>query len=462
MSFHALTLVPWIAWALLRTDVSRFAAVAGAVIAGVAAAYWVYSGMVAMIVPAGASVLAVVLLHAARHGWSRSQAERVVITVAVALALSASKLVAGIAFVTHVTRPAYPRPQVASLVDVARVIGLGLFAPSEATAMVAQRILTGVQWTVLPHEWAYQFSVALLLAILIALLLRGHPRPLAGASRPARRAGRLVPGLALAALLLVPAAALYANALVSRIAIAVPWSALQWPMRWLVLYLPLVPLASALMLDRWLGHRIRISAGLVAATLLGTVAIDITETRPYYRHQPYDPGPVREAHARFAAGEAAGHSILAVGLHVNAGGQPTLPLNRNDALLSRISPMLCYNPIFGYRLEQFRSDGLTPGLVGTTAAERLNFKNPACYLYPDENACRVGERFRTDQAEALSRLVDYRPIPFRRSRMQVIADWTTAFALAGLALFGAVGVWRMAREGWRARPIVRAGEESSE
>ena len=462
MSFHALTLVPWIAWALLRVDVSRFAAAAGAVMAGVAAAYWVHSGMVVMLVPAAASVLAVLLLHATRHGWQRSQAERVAIAVAVAFALSASKLVAGIAFVTHVTRPVYPRPQIAGLVDLARVVGLALFAPSEATATAARQVLTEVRWTVLPHEWAYQFSVAPLLAILVALLLRGRRRPVEDASPPPRSIGRLVPGLALAAVVLVPAAALYANAPVNRIAIALPWSALQWPMRWLALYLPLVPLATALILHRWLGHRPAIGAGVVAATLLGTLALNITETRAYYRYQPYDPGPVRSAYAHFAAGGAAAHSIVAVGLHVNAAGQPTLPLNRNDAFLSRISPMLCYNPIFGYQLEQFRSNGLTPGLVGATAGERLNFKNPACYLYPDDNACGVGERFRTDQADSLARLVDYRPIPFRRSSMQTIADWTTGLALAGLGLFAVVGAWRATGAWGRARPMERrAGDEAS-
>ena len=124
--------------------------------------------------------------------------------------------------------------------------------------------------------------------------------------------------------------------------------------------------------------------------------------------------------------------------------------------------MLCYNPIFGYRLEQFRSNGLTPGLVGVPSDGRLNFKNPACYLYPDDNACRVGERFRTDQADVLARLVDYRPIPFRRSAMQTVADWTTALALVGLGLFGVVGAWRGWRVWWRARPVPRsAGEEAS-
>lgn len=446
-SFHALPLVPWVAYFLLARTSDRVQSTAYAVLAGVGGVYAVHSGLNVLTIPAALSVVAVLAVHALREPWRAETAGRVVLALAVCLGVTASKLVAGAAYLGSVARPAYTWPGIPDVPNVMRVAALAMFAPSETTMGVAIGRLANAQWAALPHEWAYQFSAAPLVAVVAALLFR---RSAAIQPTSASRAQRVAAGIGLAVVVAVPIAFLYYTPALNRLYTQLPIVGRSaWPMRWLVLYVALVPLAVVLILRRSLGGAPRLAAAFTAATLGATAVLSFVEPRDYYRQQSYDPRPVLAAHARFASGEASRHSIRALGVFTDAAGQATLPLNRNDAFLHGVSSMLCYNPIFGYRLERFPADGLALGSVLHADRGRLNFKNPACYVYPRENGCRPGDHFRTDEIETLKAFVDYRPIPFAVPARQAVANWTSAISLVGvtafLLLWAVHGVVRMGR-----------------
>jgi hypothetical protein len=430
-SFHAVTLVPWVAYWLLRPGRGGFRSIGYGVLAGLAGAYAVQAGINVLIIPAALSVVAVMLMHRLdrRRGGSAGRAG---VALAVCLGVSASKLAASLAFVGSVARDTYAWPGIPSLPGVAQVAALALFAPSELTALVAEKWLTNVQWPVLAHEWAYQFTAAPLLALLFAACFwRSGIAARNGASRTRRGTAAVALGLLLA----VPLAFLYYTPHLNRLYERLPIIGdSSWPMRWLVLYLPLLPIAVALSLRRPLSSRPRLAAAAMAATLALTLVLNFAEPRDYYREQPYDPSRVLAAHERFAAGAAVHHAIHDVGA-VRLSREVLLPHDRNDAFLSGSSPMLCYNPIFGYRQERLRTTGLTIGPVLHANRDRLNFKNPACYLYPRENGCQPGDHFRVDERESLKALTGYRPMPFARSALQIAADWTSGFSLAAIAVF---------------------------
>lgn len=430
-SFHAVTLVPWIACWLWRPTATGLQSIGYGVLAGLAGVYWVHSGMNILIIPAALSVVAVMLIHGLSQPRRSESGLRAAVALAVCLAASASKLVAGVALMSNVPRVEYALPGIPDVLNVVRVVALALFAPSEVTARMAGTWLTNVQWTMLPHEWAYQFSAAPLLAVLLVVLLSRAPDvPRSSSSRTQR----LIAAVALGLLLIVPLALLYYTPSLNRFYTQLPIiGSSSSPMRWIVLYAPLLPLATALSLRRSLASRPRMAAAVTAATLALTLVVNFAEPRDYYRRQPYDPGPVLSAYERFADGAAARHAIHTVGVFMHASGHAALPLNRNDAFLSGVSPLLCYNPIFGYRLERFRAAGLVVGPVLHADRGHLNFKNPACYLYPRENGCRPGDHFRTDEIESLKALTDYRPIPFARSALQIAADWVSSVSLAAIA-----------------------------
>jgi hypothetical protein len=450
ISFHAVTLAPWAAYWLLRPAPSRLASVGLGVLAGLAGAYAVQAGMNVLFLPAALSVVALMLIHRL-DGGRGGAAGRAGLALVVCLAVSASKLAAGVALIGNVPRVEYARPGIPSPWGAAQVAALALFAPSELTALVAEKWLTNLRWPVLPHEWAYQFSAAPLLALLFSACFR-RPGRLAGRSK------RVIAAFALGLLLVLPLAFLCSTLGLDRLYQRVPLIGRSpWPMRWLVLYTPLLPLAVALGLRRALASRPRAAAAVMAATLALALALHSAEPREYYREQPYDPSRVVAAHERFAAGGAARHAIYEI-RSVRVSREVVLPHDRNDAFLSGVSPILCYNPIFGYRSERFRRMGLRGGPVAQIDRDRLNFKNPACYLYPRENGCQPGDQFRIDERGSLKALTDYRPMHFARSALQAAADLTTSLSLAGISVFLATWALLAARRRWptAAGPVRRS------
>jgi hypothetical protein len=444
ISFHAVTLVPWVAYWLLRPTANGLQSVGYGVLAGLAGAYAVQAGMNILIIPGALSVVAVMLIHRLDGGRGGS-AGRAGVALVVSLAVSASKLAASAAFIGSVPRAAYAWPGIPSLQGVAQVAALALFAPSELTALNAEKWLTNVQWPVLPHEWAYQFTAAPLLALLFAACFwrSGHV-----ARRGGARTRRRIAAVALGLLLVVPLAFLYYTPDLNRLYTRLPIiGGSSWPMRWLVLYVPLLPLAVALSLRRSLASRPRLAAAVMAVTLALTLALNFAEPRYYYHEQPYDPSRILAAHERFAAGAAVHHAIHDVGA-VRLSREVLLPHDRNDGFLSGSSPMLCYNPIFGYRQERFRTTGLTIGPVLHANRDRLNFKNPACYLYPRENGCQPGDHFRVDERDSLKALTGYRPMPYARSALQIAADRTSTVSLAAIAVFLVAWASLEARRRW--------------
>jgi hypothetical protein len=208
-----------------------------------------------------------------------------------------------------------------------------------------------------------------------------------------------------------------------------------WPMRWLVLYVPVVPIATSLMLRYSFASDPRAAMGVSATILVVALALDVSEPRDYYRRQSYDPTVIRSAWTRFSAGEAAHHSIRSVGVVVGVADRARLPLNRNDMFVNSVSPLVCYNPAFGYRLEHFSTDGISEGPVLKAEEGHFNFKNPVCYLYPAQSGCRPGDPFQMHERRALSALVDYRPMPFTASVQQSVANYINLIAVAGVAVF---------------------------
>ena len=107
----------------------------------------------------------------------------------------------------------------------------------------------------------------------------------------------------------------------------------------------------------------------------------------------------------------------------------------------------CYEPLFGYRLEQYRYPPLRPGAIDQADADgNLNLKNPACYVYPAENNCQPGDHFKASQRDAMLALVRYDDPGLAVSPARQAANWLgvlTLILLGGhLALYGALSAGR--------------------
>ena len=214
------------------------------------------------------------------------------------------------------------------------------------------------------------------------------------------------------------------------------------PMRWLIIYLPILPIGMALIASQlMIGHENQVTK-LVALGIMGTLLINIIEPRSYYKDdQDYNPSYVLNAYDRLRGGGAKMHQIKALGVTVDPSAkEPNPTLSGNELFVSGISQIHCYNPSFGYRLERLPLADLGAWDVLKEKDGKLNIRNPACFVYPKENLCLPGDRFRVDQRGEAEAFVSYHPFHFIKSRRQIIADWITLVSL-GIVSMMLIVVW---------------------
>lgn len=437
--YHGLALAPWLAWFLIKPASSITGRVGFSLLAGIIASYWMQSGLTTLMIPAALGVALVLLALRLVRPWPRDLLARMVGAVAVSVVFSASKLVGSLAFYGRFERTQYLLPGFANPWALIKTTLLALFSTSEAAAREALAAMVNVQWSVLPHEWAYGFTMAPLIVLVIAFLIRRRAPPMG-----LQLAGTRWPALAMVVLALIPLVLQFYTPTFNTWLKHIPLiGATPWPMRWMVIYLTVIPLLVAMLVQYWTGDRWWL-AGIGFFLLIG---LQFADHRNYYRDQPYDPRFLLAGYERLAAGGAQRHRISAIGIQTGTPEDPTFGgVDRNDVLVDGVSQALCYNPAFGYRLEKFPRGRLVLGDVMAESDGYLNIKNPACYVFPEENGCAPGDHFRTTEREQAEAFVSYAPFAFVKSRAQRVADVVTMGGLIAASVFLLL-VWPLTR--WR-------------
>jgi len=451
ITFHAFTLVPWLAWAGLAVQpgaqpslrascLSAISVVGG----GLIIAYMIHSGMVHAI-PVGILAVAVMFLI---HGqlWGHRWQPWLILggSIVVGIAFSAQRLAAAVAFFSYFPRDIYPLAGFRSLFDTVQIAFRSVFwhTPTE-TARSA--LVNYPFWPFGRHEWEYGIGPVALL-----LLVPGAAASLWQAWRNGgfapRRLARAIPvGIAVAFALVIPLLLNWYQPHWNAILKALPYfGSSSTLIRWFALYPLLVTLLSGLAFDRVIpqGMLGAVGAGVIVAS---TITWNLLTDRTYYRNQSYDGSPIEQAWRA-----ARSPSQVPVVRDMIVGDRANPLLDRNNAIILGHSQVACYQPVFGYRLETMMFGPIRTGpALANVADDVLNVKNPACYLFPRENSCRAGDHFRTDQLEAAQHFLRYEPFAFQISSVQRIADFVTycSVLLAGLLLVAAIAIVIGARAG---------------
>ncbi len=435
LTFHAFMLAPLMA-ALLLPAPRAAAAPWTSLVArslGTAAlfAYAFQTGMVHGIPPLVLSLLVLMLMHGLAFGFAWRPLLILGLGGVGALALSASKLSAELAWLHQFPRELYPLPGIANL-PVALLIGpltlLG-YAPEKPHWLV------NTVWLIDRHEWEYGVSVAPFLLFAGALVRRGLKK---GKPRPTR--STLAALAALALLLAIPTALnLYTPAWNAFLKSLPYFGNSNTLLRFLSAYILPATVGAGLALDYLAppeGPRWRSAAALAAVGIAVMLVQNGLTPRAYYAATAYDPSGIEAAAAKVRAGGSL-PAVTAIG-------------EDGDGPAKGLSILSCYQPLFGYQGEVFPREELRVGPVAT-ALGPLNLKNPACYVFPDANACWPGDPFEAEDRERAAAFATYRPFPFERSTIQTWADTINAVALglfvAGLAALAANAAVR----GWKSR-----------
>jgi hypothetical protein len=404
VTYYVVALVPLLCHLLLapleseagrRRAITRGCGVVAA--SGSILAYLVYAGAVNVAVPVALTVAAVWLLHSllrpqARAFW--------VLAPAAALlggAVGAAKLAPAMAFVAH-----FPRPGALQLYpNAAEMLGTlfkSLFLPWLIPNFPGK------------HEFDYGVGVVPLIAIGLGIctaLARGHCRRL---PKPIT----LLKLAALALILAIPLRVNYGGPEFAAWLKSLPYVGENVILlRWFLVYLLPLSLIAGLVVD-YRVSRPNLRCLLSLAGMAVTVLISFATDQSYYLQQPYNPRPVLAA-----GGELAGTGYVPPIKGIGGDGRP----RRNDALVSGLSALPCYEPIFGYELESF------PGRL--TAGSPL--RDPACYIYGVTNHCAPGGAFASPADAAM--FAAYRPFPFVLPQWQADANRLTLGGI-GLAILG--------------------------
>jgi hypothetical protein len=411
MPWHSMALTPLIAYFLLRPapiDGGRMHWLVGAVVAGFLTSYMFQSGDIHGIVPMAIAVLVIGLVHALRGGRAIRFISGFIAAVSIAGITSAAKLTSAIAFLASSPREGYPLPGFTSLTDLSAIALGSLFvAPMHE---LAQKAVVNSKWILDRHEFEFSVTFAPLLAIAAsaAVILWSWRCKVPAVNRP-----HLVILAAILLLLAVPVAVnLYTpewNAVLKRIPIIKNSSNLT---RWFLAYVPAVALAAGLAIEHLSRGNRRVAAGAAATGIALVVMINLGTDFNYYRALQYDPRTVVAAHRQAKeTGNAPPISLISVPFDHR--GMIAMPVGRNDGITEGKSQLLCYAAIFGYRLEWLPWRNLRPGPTFERHDGWLNLFDPACFVYPESNACRPGDRFPVGRSKDALAFATYRPYSFQ-------------------------------------------------
>jgi hypothetical protein len=458
LTFHPFVLAPWFALIMLpRPDggglvSTRLGAVAAAILAGALTAYEFQAGMIHIIIPVAIAVTVIMLVHG--HLFGHRWRPWLVFAAATILSvlLSASRLVAALAFVDQFPRFDYRLEGFPGLFLTIRMALEALFwsVPIEAVNQAT------VNNTFVLERNEFDYSVGPAAAV---VLLAGAAALAIGWRRGGLTKARLVRAapttIAIIALLALPILVNWYtpgwNAVLKRLPVIGQSLNL---FRWFSTYIPIIAVVAALALDKALPalwpRRI---AGLVliAATIGFAAHLD----KSFYSHQKYNASLIL-ASWRSVHTAADVPPILSIVVNTDTSEMKLTEAERENLLVLGATQLLCYQPMFGYGLEHFKVGWLRPGpILQQVGPDQLNLKNPACYVFPKENNCSPGDEFSPSQIDSAGALVSYKPFPFDAPPVFRIAGWVNLIALVGAPLvLIAIGAWRL-RDGLSRRKATR-------
>jgi hypothetical protein len=97
----------------------------------------------------------------------------------------------------------------------------------------------------------------------------------------------------------------------------------------------------------------------------------------------------------------------------------------NEGFITNTSKILCYMPILGYRTEKLPIKNIIGDNNEYLSLIKDNKKNynlfdPTCFLFPKENNCKIGDLLKSNEKNKLYNFLNYKPIQFRISNIQLV------------------------------------------
>lgn len=114
-------------------------------------------------------------------------------------------------------------------------------------------------------------------------------------------------------------------------------------------------------------------------------------------------------------------------------------LDKNEGFISNTSKLFSYSPIFGYHMEKLPIENIIKKRSNYLSEIKIqngkyDMFNPACFIFPKENNCLPGEKLNMNQKDNFEKLINYKPLNFKISQVQKIANIISQFSIIVLII----------------------------
>ncbi len=208
--------------------------------------------------------------------------------------------------------------------------------------------------------------------------------------------------------------------------------------RWIAIYVPVLCVISAYAVDYiFRSQKYRIAASMICIVLI-VLTITSQDWGRYFKHS-YNPVNI------LSAWDADIPPVMSIG-SMPGSDKIEIYLERNDLMVRGESQFACYEPVFGYGLEDFPYGNLHLGNVFDELDGTFNINNPACLLYPEENQCMPGDKLTHDEYGIAKSFISYEKIEFEapviQKFLQVLSLYTLVLTILAVILSFAFMVFK--------------------
>lgn len=351
----------------------------------------------------------------------------------VAMLLCLFKISLTLSTAANFERDFYPTPGLVSIIDAITLPIRLLFFSTPDWETETGFLFTNYRWPIERHELEMGIGLpALMLLVFGAVVYRGL---VANAIRKNRTAT-----FVLMVTILVPLVLNFYQPLWNELLKSLPvLRSFSLYVRLYAAYIPLAVLATVLVFNRL--PRFQLPLGLIMIT--GTIAGHWFDDRSYYAQQQYKPDVLLAFYESFRHEPEQIPPISSTSELKFANFQGEATIIQNEMFVFGSSNIECHNDMFGYRLEVFPKRDLliSNASVFDDSKGFLNFKNPACYVFPEANRCEPGDHFETIDRAELNRFVQYKGMSFAMPRYQHLSNAVSVIALL-LVIFGIIRLYR--------------------
>ena len=427
LGYHSIMLLPLIAYFLLQPldTRTRIQELSMSIIAALLSSYVFYSGGVHLLLPMLLALSIIIILAGINHQELRYPIYRSILAVFLTLLICSSKLHVALATLSNFSRDYYLLPGIENIFYALWVPLKSLFF-SAYTWVDTNRIFVNSQWTIERHELELSLTF-----IPLILFLWGGVNFFRKKIEIERKQKLLC--VLLFIVCAIPLALNYYtpewNKLLKQTPIIKNSVVL---VRWYVIYIPLVLVIAAVVINK-----LKYNRYLVPGMLLLLLLIKGYEDKSYYAEQGYDPRLSVYAHQQLMETKIV-PPIEKISDVSSINTPENVTMAAGDAVMAfGLSQINCHESLFGYRHEEFKQKKLLQisQPIMQVKNGHFNMKNPACYVFPDENSCIPGDHFRADQKEDLLNFISYKGYEFSMPKTQHISNWISLITILICGVF---------------------------